>query len=99
MNEEISMSILALNSYAAGKWVAPSGRKTQLRSAIDGRVVAELGAEANRQADNVDIKILGLFHQVGADVDVVQAGDRHGGILLAAPGSCHRGAPGLRFKQ
>lgn len=38
------MTILALNSYAAGKWIAPSGNTTKLKSAIDGRVIAELGA-------------------------------------------------------
>ncbi|MCV0397495.1 MAG: phenylacetic acid degradation bifunctional protein PaaZ [Rhizobiaceae bacterium] len=40
------MTVLSLNSYAAGKWVAPSGKTAQLKSAIDGRVVAELGSGA-----------------------------------------------------
>ncbi|APH73000.1 phenylacetic acid degradation bifunctional protein PaaZ [Aquibium oceanicum] len=39
------MTILSLNSYAAGKWVAPSGRISDLKSAVDGRVIARLGAE------------------------------------------------------
>ncbi|MEX0404874.1 phenylacetic acid degradation bifunctional protein PaaZ [Aquibium sp. LZ166] len=39
------MTILSLNSFAAGKWVAPSGRISDLKSAVDGRVIARLGAE------------------------------------------------------
>ena len=39
------MTILSLNSFAAGKWVAPSGRIADLKSAVDGRVIARLGAE------------------------------------------------------
>ncbi|PSM17721.1 phenylacetic acid degradation bifunctional protein PaaZ [Nitratireductor sp. StC3] len=39
------MTVLSLNSFAAGKWVAPSGSLTSLKSAVDGRVIAELGAE------------------------------------------------------
>lgn len=39
------MTVLSLNSFAAGKWVAPSGNLTSLKSAVDGRVIAELGAE------------------------------------------------------
>lgn len=38
------MTVLSLNSFAAGKWVAPAGTITSLKSAIDGRVIAELGA-------------------------------------------------------
>jgi oxepin-CoA hydrolase/3-oxo-5,6-dehydrosuberyl-CoA semialdehyde dehydrogenase len=38
------MTILSLESFGAGRWVAPSGNLSQLRGAIDGRVVAELGA-------------------------------------------------------
>jgi oxepin-CoA hydrolase/3-oxo-5,6-dehydrosuberyl-CoA semialdehyde dehydrogenase len=39
------MTVLSLNSFAAGKWVAPSGSLTSLKSAVDGRVIAELGTE------------------------------------------------------
>ena len=39
------MTILSLNSFAAGKWIAPSGRISDLKSAVDGRVIARLGAE------------------------------------------------------
>jgi oxepin-CoA hydrolase / 3-oxo-5,6-dehydrosuberyl-CoA semialdehyde dehydrogenase len=38
---------LALNSFAAGKWIAPSGRISQLKSAVTGETIAELGAELN----------------------------------------------------
>ncbi len=38
------MTVLSLNSFAAGKWVAPSGKVSQLKSAVDGRVMAEIGA-------------------------------------------------------
>lgn len=37
--------MLSLQSYAAGRWHFPSGRARPLKSAIDGRVVAELGSE------------------------------------------------------
>ncbi len=36
---------LTLNSFAAGKWIAPSGRISQLKSAVTGETIAELGAE------------------------------------------------------
>jgi oxepin-CoA hydrolase/3-oxo-5,6-dehydrosuberyl-CoA semialdehyde dehydrogenase len=39
------MSRIFLQSYAAGKWVPPSGRISALRSAVTGRVVAELGTD------------------------------------------------------
>jgi oxepin-CoA hydrolase / 3-oxo-5,6-dehydrosuberyl-CoA semialdehyde dehydrogenase len=39
------MTIMALASYAGGKWIGPSGRTTKLRSAIDGREIAELGTD------------------------------------------------------
>ena len=39
------MTVLSLNSYAAGKWIAPSGRTSKLRSAVTGDVIAEIGAE------------------------------------------------------
>ena len=38
------MSIIPLHSYAAGRWVAPSGQIATLRSAITGEPVAEIGA-------------------------------------------------------
>ena len=53
------MSILALNSYAAGRWVAPSGRLTDLKSAIDGRVVARLGAELDFAAMTAHARTVG----------------------------------------
>ncbi len=37
------MTSLTLNSYAAGNWIAPQGQLTPLRSAIDGKTVAQLG--------------------------------------------------------
>ncbi|WP_157015983.1 phenylacetic acid degradation bifunctional protein PaaZ [Mesorhizobium xinjiangense] len=39
------MTIIPLNSYAAGQWVAPSGKTSELRSAVDGRPVAEIGTQ------------------------------------------------------
>jgi oxepin-CoA hydrolase/3-oxo-5,6-dehydrosuberyl-CoA semialdehyde dehydrogenase len=38
------MTVLPLHSYAAGRWVAPSGKTTKLLSAITGEPVAEIGA-------------------------------------------------------
>ena len=38
------MSLMKLNSYAAGKWIAPSGRIQPLKSAVTGEVIAELGS-------------------------------------------------------
>ncbi|PHP67644.1 phenylacetic acid degradation bifunctional protein PaaZ [Zhengella mangrovi] len=38
------MTIMKLQSYAAGQWIAPAGRISQLKSAVTGEVVAELGA-------------------------------------------------------
>lgn len=38
------MSVMKLHSYAAGQWIAPAGRISQLKSAVTGEVVAELGA-------------------------------------------------------
>ncbi|MCR4269311.1 phenylacetic acid degradation bifunctional protein PaaZ [Nitratireductor sp. ZSWI3] len=37
------MSIIPVNSFALDRWIAPSGDTAKLRSAIDGRVVAEIG--------------------------------------------------------
>ena len=39
------MSVMRLESYAAGAWVAPSGDLKPLRSAVTGDVVAELGSQ------------------------------------------------------
>jgi oxepin-CoA hydrolase / 3-oxo-5,6-dehydrosuberyl-CoA semialdehyde dehydrogenase len=67
------MTILALNSYAAGRWVAPSGRLTDLKSAVDGRVVARLGAELDFAAMTAHARTVGgpalramTFHQRAA---------------------------------
>ncbi|RST84488.1 phenylacetic acid degradation bifunctional protein PaaZ [Aquibium carbonis] len=67
------MTIIALNSYAVGKWVAPSGRLTQLKSAVDGRVVAELGAALDFAAMTAHARTVGgpalramTFHQRAA---------------------------------
>ena len=38
------MPRLFLQSYAAGKWLPPGGIVTELRSAVTGRVVAEIGS-------------------------------------------------------
>ncbi|TWG94606.1 oxepin-CoA hydrolase/3-oxo-5,6-dehydrosuberyl-CoA semialdehyde dehydrogenase [Mesorhizobium sp. J18] len=38
------MTVISLNSFAAGRWIAPSGRVTPLKSAVTGEVVAEIGA-------------------------------------------------------
>lgn len=38
------MTVLRLNSYAAGRWIAPSGKVTTLNSAVTGEPVAEIGA-------------------------------------------------------
>ena len=38
------MTVLSLESYAAGRWVGPSGRTSLLRSAVTGEPVAEIGA-------------------------------------------------------
>ncbi len=48
------MSILPLHSYAAGRWVPPSGDMVELRSAVAGRPFAALGSAAldfGRMAD------------------------------------------------
>ena len=39
------MTIIPLHSFAAGSWVAPSGRVSQLKSAVTGEPIAEIGAE------------------------------------------------------
>ncbi len=39
------MSVMRLESYAAGAWVAPSGDLKPLRSAVTGDIVAELGSQ------------------------------------------------------
>jgi oxepin-CoA hydrolase/3-oxo-5,6-dehydrosuberyl-CoA semialdehyde dehydrogenase len=39
------MTIIPLHSFAAGNWVAPSGRISRLKSAVTGEAIAEIGAE------------------------------------------------------
>jgi oxepin-CoA hydrolase / 3-oxo-5,6-dehydrosuberyl-CoA semialdehyde dehydrogenase len=39
------MSRIFLQSYAAGKWLPPSGKISELTSAVTGKVVAEIGSE------------------------------------------------------
>ena len=38
------MSVLSLHSFAAGNWVAPSGHRSRLPSAVTGEPMAELGS-------------------------------------------------------
>ncbi len=38
------MTMMQINSYAAGRWIAPSGRLATLRSAITGAAIAEIGS-------------------------------------------------------
>ena len=38
------MTVIALQSYATGKWFSPTGTLSALKSAVDGRVVAEIGS-------------------------------------------------------
>ncbi|MDN2566561.1 phenylacetic acid degradation bifunctional protein PaaZ [Aquibium sp. A9E412] len=38
------MSLLSLNSYAAGRWIAPAGKTVRLKSAVSGAEIAELGS-------------------------------------------------------
>ncbi|MBN9034919.1 MAG: phenylacetic acid degradation bifunctional protein PaaZ [Rhizobiales bacterium] len=38
------MTVMQLESYAAGRWVAPAGRTTRLVSAVTGEPVAEIGS-------------------------------------------------------
>ena len=38
------MSRIFLQSYAAGKWLPPSGKITELKSAVTGKVIAEIGS-------------------------------------------------------
>jgi len=38
------MTILSLQSFAAGKWIGPSGSPKKLKSAVTGEVIAELGS-------------------------------------------------------
>lgn len=38
------MSRIFLQSYAAGKWLPPSGKISELKSAVTGKVVAEIGS-------------------------------------------------------
>ncbi|MFP1633593.1 phenylacetic acid degradation bifunctional protein PaaZ [Zhengella sp. ZM62] len=38
------MTVMKLHSYAAGRWIAPAGRISRLKSAVTGVVVAELGS-------------------------------------------------------
>jgi oxepin-CoA hydrolase / 3-oxo-5,6-dehydrosuberyl-CoA semialdehyde dehydrogenase len=39
------MTIIPLHSYASGRWLAPSGKVAQLRSAVTGEPIAEIGAQ------------------------------------------------------
>lgn len=39
------MTLFALNSFAAGRWIAPSGQTTLLKSAVTGEDIAEIGAD------------------------------------------------------
>ncbi len=39
------MTVIPLHSFAAGSWVAPSGKIARLKSAISGQPIAEIGAE------------------------------------------------------
>lgn len=39
------MTIIPLHSFAAGSWVAPSGRISKLKSAVTGEPIAEIGAQ------------------------------------------------------
>ena len=39
------MTIIPLHSFAAGSWVAPSGRVSRLKSAVTGEAIGEIGAE------------------------------------------------------
>jgi len=38
------MSVLSLQSFAAGKWIGPSGSPRRLKSAVSGETIAELGS-------------------------------------------------------
>ncbi|MCO6392200.1 phenylacetic acid degradation bifunctional protein PaaZ [Aliihoeflea aestuarii] len=40
------MSVLSLQSFAKGEWIAPAGRISSLKSAVTGEVVAEIGSGA-----------------------------------------------------
>ncbi|MET0169127.1 MAG: phenylacetic acid degradation bifunctional protein PaaZ [Aliihoeflea sp.] len=40
------MSVMSLQSFAEGKWVAPAGRIASLKSAVSGEIIAELGSGA-----------------------------------------------------
>lgn len=44
------MSITPLNSFARDEWVAPSGDTSDLKSAVDGRVVARIGGRLDYAA-------------------------------------------------
>lgn len=44
------MSIIPLNSFARDEWVAPSGDTSDLKSAVDGRVVARIGGRLDYAA-------------------------------------------------
>lgn len=40
------MTMMQISSYAAGRWIAPSGRLATLRSAVTGVAIAEIGSGA-----------------------------------------------------
>src|SRR5690554_5029955 len=44
------MTIIPLHSFAAGKWIPPSGEITRLNSAISADPIAEIGAQLDYQA-------------------------------------------------
>jgi oxepin-CoA hydrolase/3-oxo-5,6-dehydrosuberyl-CoA semialdehyde dehydrogenase len=74
MLEEIGMTLMQINSYAAGRWVAPSGKLATLRSAVTGQPIAEIGsagldfaamAEHARKAGGPALRAM-TFHQRAA---------------------------------
>lgn len=67
------MTVLSLKSYAAGQWIAPSGRITSLPSAVSGEIIAEIGAELDFSAMTDHARAIGgpalrrlTFHQRAA---------------------------------
>lgn len=68
------MSRIFLQSYAAGKWLPPSGKISELKSAVTGKVVAEIGSSGpdfgamTQHARDVGGKILRrhTFHERAA---------------------------------
>ena len=68
------MTVIPLHSYAAGRWVPPSGALARLKSAVTGEVIAEIGAagldvaamaEHARKAGGPALRAL-TFHQRAA---------------------------------